>query len=122
MTQKTDEEKKQHFKDYNKKWRSENWSKVRYNNFTGNAKKRNLTNEITKEEFDYFLSMTCYYCDEKACGLDRIDNSQGYKKGNVLSCCMRCNHTRNTYWTVEETRKMIRMILKDREEDKKKGS
>lgn len=106
-------------KKYYKQWRKNNWDKLRYNNFKGNCKKRKIENFITKLEFDEYLKLPCYYCNEKSTGLDRIDNNKGYQKDNILPCCIRCNHTRNVYWTVEETKKMITMILKYRQKKPK---
>lgn len=57
--------------------------------------------ELEVEDFKVILD-ACYYCGEKPSrrykktnifynGLDRMNNKKGYVKGNVVSCCWRCN-------------------------------
>jgi len=47
---------------------------------------------------------SCYYCDdaESGIGCDRIDNSQGHTKLNVVPCCKLCNITRMNNFTHDE--------------------
>lgn len=52
------------------------------------------TNESTKGKI---LSDTFVECN----GIDRLDSSKGYIKGNVCSCCKYCNTAKNTMSTVE---------------------
>lgn len=82
------------------------------------AKCRGLIWDLTFSEYITLIANPCYYCSNKlstvvmGTGLDRINNSKGYIKDNVLSCCPVCNKTRNNNFTVEETREMIQLILK----------
>ena len=48
---------------------------------------------LTFEEFKSFWQLPCHYCgaEIETIGLDRIDNSLGYKLDNVIPCCLRCN-------------------------------
>jgi len=47
--------------------------------------------DLKKEEIARLLSKDCAYCGGAATGIDRIDNALGYIKGNVASCCSKCN-------------------------------
>lgn len=44
-----------------------------------------------------FWKKPCHYCGYAifTIGLDRIDNSDGYRIGNVVSCCSLCNRSKN---------------------------
>lgn len=57
------------------------------------AKARNLTFELTKEEFSTFWGLYCYYCNDKieTIGIDRIVSSKGYILNNIVPCCSICN-------------------------------
>lgn len=73
------------------------------------ANKRNLTFELTREEFKRIITQDCSYCGSKPKkiidvsvmdeeriftynGIDRIDSSLGYTKDNSCSCCPTCNY------------------------------
>jgi len=48
--------------------------------------------ELSEEEWKAIIAMPCRYCklpnDVKVgAGMDRLDNSKGYVRGNVVSCC-----------------------------------
>jgi hypothetical protein len=76
------------------------------------VKKKKLENNfITYEECLEKLvisKLKCYYCkkdclltyenirEPKQWTLDRIDNSQGHNKENVVICCLKCNLKRRT--------------------------
>ena len=45
----------------------------------------------------------CFYCgDTNRVGCDRIDNSKGHTKDNVVPCCYDCNCARNDNFSHEE--------------------
>ena len=49
--------------------------------------------------------------------IDRLDNSKGHTKDNVVPCCIECNTARSDNFTFEEMKvigKSIRKIKKDR--------
>lgn len=67
-----------------------------YGIYSRNAKKRNYAFNISFNEFMIFWQKPCYYCRQKIAtiGLDRIDNSKGYEKLNLVSCCKLCNRAK----------------------------
>jgi hypothetical protein len=76
--------------------------------------------EISKIEYEGLLKSGCFYCGSDlfkfgGSSLDRIDNTLGYVVTNVVPCCKNCNITRNTLYSVEETKVMIQALLRHRE-------
>ena len=71
----------------------------RYNIYKKNAKKRNLTFNLSKEDFFSLISQPCYYCGdfEKYSGIDRKDSSKGYEIKNCVPCCEYCNKMKLDY-------------------------
>ena len=60
-----------------------------------NAKAKNYSFNLTRTEFSEFLFGECSYCGETpSFGVDRIDNTVGYEKDNVVSCCSKCNYAK----------------------------
>lgn len=68
---------------------------TKYNYTKNTSKTRGLEFNFTREEYFQVISSTCHYCGDffksSGSGLDRVDNSKGYIKGNVVSCCKECN-------------------------------
>jgi hypothetical protein len=76
-------------------------------NYRRSAKLRNYDFALSEEEFRELTSSACFYCgslpfrnaprakktngDYVYNGIDRIDNSLGYFKSNVRTCCKNCN-------------------------------
>jgi hypothetical protein len=61
---------------------------------------RNLSFNLTLEEFAEIISVPCYYCGElqKAFnGVDRVNNNEGYTLKNCVSCCKMCNQLKRAY-------------------------
>ena len=60
----------------------------------------------------------CIYCgDTKRIGCDRIDNSKGHTKDNVVPCCYECNCARNNNFSFDEMKiigKAIREVKEAR--------
>jgi hypothetical protein len=49
------------------------------------------------------MTKPCVYCgDTNRVGCDRIDNSKGHTKDNVVPCCFDCNCARNNNFSHEE--------------------
>lgn len=76
-----------------------------YGAYKINAKKRNVSFELSFEQFLEFTQQNCYYCGSGPSsimkgngngrfiyqGIDRVDNTKGYTKENCVPCCKRCN-------------------------------
>jgi hypothetical protein len=74
--------------------------------YKSNARKRGIEYHLEDDETIALFMGNCHYCGSppsniachKRCygsftynGIDRIDNTKGYVKGNVVSCCSVCN-------------------------------
>lgn len=83
------------------------------------AKRRNLIWDISFCEFEKLCPLPCYYCNNKLqdrikstyAALDRKDNSQGYNIENVLPCCATCNYLRGDILSINETKKIIQLLI-----------
>ncbi len=91
------------------------------------AKVRNLSFELTRQEFTYLTEQNCFYCEEEPAnrhkhktpegdfythvynGIDRVDNDKGYILSNCVSCCLPCN-TKKKAVTVCMIRKIYDFI------------
>jgi len=49
--------------------------------------------------------------------VDRINNSRGYEKGNLVLCCLRCNQVKGEFLTHEEMRWVGQQIIRKRWEN-----
>jgi len=61
-------------------------------------KKKNRQNDLDLDFIKKVIEKGCSYCGEneiKIC-LDRIDNSKGHLKDNVIAACVRCNNIKNS--------------------------
>jgi len=74
------------------------------------AVKRNITFEISFEEFKILTSQNCTYCgispeqiiisgysEYRYNGIDRVDNNLGYTKDNIITCCKKCNYSKSNF-------------------------
>lgn len=95
------------------------WSnRARYIRAKASAKQRKKEFALTLAEYGELISKSCYYCNDqlrtdksRGIGLDRIDNSIGYNKDNVLPCCGFCNEIRSDKLSVEEMKKVAEFII-----------
>lgn len=66
--------------------------------------KHNMEFDLDKDWFiKNILNKPCIYCGStNKIGADRIDNSKGHIKDNVVPCCYVCNVTRGNNFTFDE--------------------
>ena len=78
--------------------------------YKNRARLKGVGFDLSKKEFVGFMMQPCFYCGEKAGnkfkhskgdykdyfynGIDRLDSSLGYAKGNVVPCCKNCNYAK----------------------------
>lgn len=79
-----------------------NYRATSYKQYKRRAEKKNILFELTEYQFNEFKSKPCYLCGrwndyDHTNGLDRVDNSDGYHKNNVRSCCGECNYMKNNF-------------------------
>lgn len=80
-------------KEYCKQWAREYNKSVRgrYYRYRSDAKKRNLSWELTLEDFERIVKQPCSYCgidsSKRLIGVDRKDNKKGYSVDNSVPCC-----------------------------------
>lgn len=66
------------------------------------VKRRNLSFNLTVEQFQNLCQQSCFYCGQPPStkmhvskefknGIDRIDSTKGYELDNVVPCCRICN-------------------------------
>jgi hypothetical protein len=103
-------------KQYMKDWRKNNQDKIksyrvkgrvqekktingRYAKYKSCAKDRDISFDISIEEFTTFWQTPCSYCGDsiETIGIDRVDSSLGYKINNIVSCCTICNRMKLDY-------------------------
>lgn len=70
--------------------------KALYFTYKTSGNRRGLGFDLSFDKFMIFWQKPCYYCDSeiKTIGLDRIDERIGYTKNNIVSCCSKCNYTK----------------------------
>jgi hypothetical protein len=75
-----------------------------------NAHDRGLIWELTDEQTDQLLQGNCFYCGKPPSrtssnvrkdyiwnGIDRVDNSRGYRPENCVTCCKSCNSKKSGF-------------------------
>lgn len=82
-----------------------------FDSYKASAKKRNISFELTFNEFILLTSQNCYYDGTPPSqsnksgsyygtyiynGLDRIDSSRGYTLDNCVPCCKTCNFAKHS--------------------------
>lgn len=123
---------KERFAKNNKLWRAKNIDRLklqdsirdhdplrRFKKSVHVSKRRKLEWEISLEDFEMLCPLPCYYCNNKLedrtkstyCALDRKDNSKGYCLDNILPCCATCNYLRGDILTVDETLKLVSLLI-----------
>lgn len=74
--------------------------------YRNRARARGLAYDLDDDEAIRLFESNCWYCGSSPSqvrskpnsngpyvfnGIDRVDNAQGYVKGNVVACCSTCN-------------------------------
>jgi len=71
------------------------------NHYIKGAKKRDISFELTLEQFGDMVKKPCHYCnyikEGEANGIDRVDNDKGYHLDNCVACCGICNRMKLNY-------------------------
>jgi len=72
-----------------------------YQQYTNVAKRRDISFELTLEQFGDMVKKPCHYCnyikEGEANGIDRVDNDKGYHLDNCVACCGICNRMKHAY-------------------------
>lgn len=99
--------------------------------YVAGAKRRNLSFDLTFEQFIDLSQKSCYYCgiepstirksdhdngDFIYTGLDRKNSKLGYTLDNVVPCCFKCNRMKSDN-SIEEFLSHIKKILLKQEGD-----
>jgi hypothetical protein len=93
----------------------------RMSNYRSEARRKGHEFELSRQEFATLVFGNCVYCGEspqnafkakragvvqviKLNGIDRFDNSKGYRKDNCLTCCQKCNSLKSAIplWLVKK--------------------
>ena len=93
----------------------EQTTKRRFKHCKDGAKRRGYLFKLSYEEYINLSMQECYYCGEIqkiGNGVDRLNNSKGYIKGNCVSCCRRCNVAKNIYTKEEYILKCRKVVEK----------
>ena len=109
---------KEYFAQKRKEYEAENIDKVkaqrqkyrtsakgRYKKYEREAKERNLSFDLSIDEFDAMTKQPCFYCGEfgkerdgvNYNGVDRINSLDGYSMSNCVPCCETCNRMKTNH-------------------------
>ena len=71
-------------------------SKMIVRDSRGTDRKRGLDNDLDTEFVDWLVADGCSYCGDTSIKMtvDRLDNTKGHLKTNVVAACIRCNYVR----------------------------
>ncbi len=74
--------------------------------YISNADRRGILWDLTYSDCEQLFTASCVYCGAPPAsqgrrgffynGIDRVDNSKGYVRDNVVSCCAVCNRAKLT--------------------------
>ena len=117
------------YKEIKKKWRQKHYTTPQgiYEAISDSARKRGREVSISKERFINWYKRQerkCFYClipeeslsEYQEFGLsikknprltiDRVDSCKPYTSGNLVLACLRCNITKNNFFTMEEMKEI----------------
>ena len=104
---------------------------AKYASYRKNAKNRDYSFDLTKEEFTDIILKPCIYCgsvlgnkersknnngDFEYTGIDRVDNTIGYTVENCVPCCKFCNLAKRDN-TKEYFIEMCKKVAKENEDE-----
>lgn len=69
----------------------------KFRQFIARANARQLTWELSLDEFTQLLDSQCTYCGSQSTSIDRVDSSLGYTIDNCAPCCGKCNLMKYTH-------------------------
>ena len=103
-----------------KLYRNNNKEKIKLTQYIYTDKNKGLICDLTEKWIkDNIISKNCIYCgDIENIGCDRIDNSKGHTKDNVVPSCWTCNSTRGDNYSFEEMKEIGVVIKKIKEKRK----
>ena len=88
--------------------------KGQYTTSKNKAKYNNVEWDLSLEEYSELRNKSCHYCagplPQSSRGLDRLDNSKGYIKGNVVPCCYGCNNLKSDVLSEKETLEVVKLL------------
>jgi hypothetical protein len=83
----------------------------RFVSYAERDRRRGLEMALSREAFGVLLHGACAYCGvEEAGTLDRVDPREGYRPGNVVSCCRVCNRAKHTFLPSEWEAYLVRLV------------
>jgi hypothetical protein len=104
----------------------ESTKRTHFAEYKRSAARRSYPFELLEDEFRSLIFQNCYYCDSPPSklrvdrrrpegsylsnGIDRIDNSIGYKMNNCVPCCFVCNRAKDTL-TIEEFKIWVKRLV-----------
>lgn len=119
-TEMTEEQKEKRYESQLKYLNSGGWSAIRVGAYKNFDKKRGFECDLTNKWFkENIQNKACIYCgrSDVRIGCDRINNSIGHMKNNVVPSCGDCNKCRQDIFTHEEMLRLgphIAEIFKNR--------
>jgi hypothetical protein len=88
--------------------------KGRYRQLKYAAKRSAKGFNINFNEFVQLQSAPCFYCGgelpKNGSGVDRINNTKGYKKGNIRPCCHVCNVAKNDMTETQFYKHILKIV------------
>jgi len=102
--------------------------------YTKAAKRNKLPFKLSFDEFVSMTQLDCFYCGEKPSrteerakagsftynGIDRIDSTKGYVKGNIVPCCSTCNYIKSNMDQKDFFAQIEKILTKRRIDNDKK--
>jgi hypothetical protein len=76
-----------------------------------NANDRGIAWSLERNDVAELTVLPCHYCgyDDSFVGMDRVDNTRGYERSNVVPCCHTCNWAKRDM-TAEQFQTWIKQV------------